>query len=144
MSSPFQCLPNFRNLIINPFHFLCWVNLLVARSGVILTRWNSHESYIWSRSELSGLALAMADGSSEPFRLSLLSSISDLCDTNIVTEKLDDYISQACKRTFNHVKCKGKYKSKAPKWYGAECRAKERSRSERASGSQHTQIMTDK
>ena len=66
----------------------------------------------------------MADGSSEPFRLSLLSSINDLCDTNIVAEKLDDYISQACKRTFNHVKCKGKYKSKAPKWYDAECKAK--------------------
>ena len=66
----------------------------------------------------------MSDGLSESFRVSLLSSITDLCDVNVVAEKFDEYISQACEITFDRVSCKHKRKTKAPKWYDAECRAK--------------------
>ena len=89
-----------------------------------ITNWDAHNKYIWDRNGLNNLESAMSDGLFESFQLFLLSSFSDLCDGNVVAEKFDEYISQACERTFDLILCKHKRKTKAPKWYDAECRAK--------------------
>ena len=65
----------------------------------------------------------MSDGLSRSIRVSLLSSSSDLCVSNIVAEIFNGYFSQAREITFDRVLCERKHKSKAPKWYDAECQA---------------------
>ena len=77
-----------------------------------ITPWDALHKYIWARNGLNNLDSAMADGLSESFRMSLLSSISDQCDVNVVAEKSDEYISQACERTFDRVWCNHKGKLK--------------------------------
>ena len=61
---------------------------------------------------------------SESFCTSFKNSIIDQSDPDTVARKLDQYISQACKRTFEQNKYMNKRNRKFPVWYDAECRNK--------------------
>ena len=61
---------------------------------------------------------------SESYRLYIVESVTSLCDVDTVAGQFDDYITQACKRTFRQEFKKHKGNKKGPAWYDAECRHK--------------------
>ena len=89
-----------------------------------ITNCDAHHKYIWARNELNNLESAMSDGLPESFRMSLLSSIRDLCDANNVAEKFDEYIFHVYVRETLTMYCKDKRKVKARKWHDYDCSAK--------------------
>ena len=86
--------------------------------------WEPHAKYIWSHEGLNNLVAVMNDRTSESFRLSFTDSVAELCDVDTVARKFDQYISQACERTFKQVKRQHRVNKKGPAWYDAECRRK--------------------
>ena len=62
--------------------------------------WHLCNKYSWSQDGLNDLVSVISDNESELVLNSLLQCITNLCDTNVIAEKLDEYISQACQRVF--------------------------------------------
>ena len=105
------------------------LSLLTARSvpeykEIHSVKWKPHNKYIWSRGDLDRLTYTMEDMVSESYRLSMLNSVASLCDVDTVARHFDEYISQACERTFRQESHKHKGNKKGPAWYDAECRHK--------------------
>ena len=86
--------------------------------------WEPHTRYIWTRDKLSELTVTMIDGVSDSYKQACLQSVADLCDVDSVARNFDNYISQACRRTFSHDARTCRKHTKDPAWYDAECRRK--------------------
>ena len=105
------------------------LSLLTARNvtgckEIHPVEWKPHNKYVWSRGDLDRLAYTMDDMISESYRLYIVESVASLCDVDTVAGHFDDYITQACKRTFRQECKKHKGNKKGPAWYDAECRHK--------------------
>ena len=92
--------------------------------NVLDEEWEPCYKYFWSRDMLDNLVCVISDNESDMFLDSLQQCIISLCDMNTVAVKLDEYISQACKRAFKFGSCKIRNKKYAPPWYDNECRSK--------------------
>ena len=80
--------------------------------------------YSWSQEGLNDLVSVISDNESELALSSLLQCITNLCDTNVIAEKLDEYISQACQRVFRFSSRERHNRKHVPPWYDNECRYK--------------------
>ena len=85
--------------------------------------WNLCNKYFWTQESLDNLIYAISDNESEISLNSLLQCITNLCDTNVIAEKYDDYISQACQRVFKFSSCNRQNNKYVPPLYN-ECRHK--------------------
>ena len=86
--------------------------------------WGSYYNYNWTHNDLNNLSEIMIDPISDSFRKSFINSVIDQSDPEIIARRLDQYISQACKRTFRYKINTNKQGRKYPAWYDAECRDK--------------------
>ena len=67
--------------------------------------WEPCYTYFWSPDRLDNFVCVISDNESEVLLNSLLQCMTNLCDMNTVAAKLDNYISQACKRAFKFGSC---------------------------------------
>ena len=74
--------------------------------------WQFTQRYVWCRDNLDRISHMISDETSGSFYDALCNSISNLVDTNTVVENFDFYISQACERAFNRVRCTRKNKKR--------------------------------
>ena len=133
------CSPAVLNLI-NYFEVLCKlpesdhrpVSLSLTCSSTTLKvskpdyqhGWNLCNKYSWTQESLDNLIYVISDNESEMSLNSLLQCITNLCDTNIIAEKFDDFISQACQRVLKFSSCNRQNNKYVPPWYDNECRHK--------------------
>ena len=96
----------------------------VSKQPENTSQWGVYHRCCWTHEDLNNLNKVMLDPISESFCISFKSSIIDQSDPDTVARKLDQYISQACKRTFEQNKYMNERNRKCPVWYDAECRNK--------------------
>ena len=80
--------------------------------------------YSWTQESLDKLIYVISDHESEIFLNSLYQCITNLCDTNIIAEKFDDFISQACEMVFIFSSCSRQSNKDVPPWYDNEWQCK--------------------
>ena len=80
--------------------------------------WTTIHKYTWSQMALEDLQAAMLDDNSIPYYDEMIEY-----DTDIVANKFDQYIAQACDRVSTKVPCVRR-NEKGPAWYDSECRPK--------------------
>ena len=89
-----------------PIHFSLNANYTenTNNSGDENTQWFPLPKYVWNTNTLESLNITLKDNISKTFHHEYKSSISELKDCDIVAEKFDSFIKQACYRTFKKQK----------------------------------------
>ena len=78
--------------------------------------WTTIHKYTWSQMALEDLQAAMLDDNSIPYYDEMIEFMSNLDHTDIVANKFDQYIAQACDLVFTKAPCVRRNK-KGPAWY---------------------------
>ena len=87
------------------------------------TTWEPMYKYQWKRENLTKLKLAISDTQSKKDRQCYRESMSELMNVDIVANKFDDYVANACSRVFRLRRCKPNYNSTKGLYIDSECRA---------------------
>ena len=84
--------------------------------------WHLSDKYSWSQDGFNELVSIISDNESDKVLKSLLQFITYLLDTNVIGDKLGEYISQGCQKLFTFSFRNRQKRKHVQSWYDKECR----------------------